>query len=45
MDSLAETLKQTAEAAISSTGYVMDEASGMYYDYNSGYYYDPVSIN
>lgn len=42
-DSLAETLKQTAEAAISSTGYVMDEASGMYYDYNSGYYYDPNS--
>lgn len=43
IESLAETLRQTAENAVQESGYVMDMESGMYYDYKSGYYYDPVS--
>lgn len=44
IESLAETLRQTAETAVEDSGYVMDMESGMYYDYKSGYYYDPVSM-
>ncbi len=43
MLSIAETLKQTAEAALVQTGFVFDENTGLYYDYNSGYYYNQVS--
>ncbi|XP_030832533.1 angiogenic factor with G patch and FHA domains 1 isoform X2 [Strongylocentrotus purpuratus] len=39
--SVAESVRATAEAALAQSGVVLDEASGMYYDYNSGYYYDP----
>lgn len=38
--SIADSLKATAEAAMSQTGYVYDEQSGLYYDYNTGYYYN-----
>ncbi|XP_063956229.1 angiogenic factor with G patch and FHA domains 1-like isoform X3 [Lytechinus pictus] len=39
--SIAESLRATAEYALARTNVVLDEYSGMYYDYNSGYYYDP----
>ncbi|XP_078668378.1 uncharacterized protein LOC144909878 isoform X1 [Branchiostoma floridae x Branchiostoma belcheri] len=39
--SLADSLRATAEAALSQTGTVYDETSGMYYDYTTGMYYDP----
>ncbi|XP_067667160.1 angiogenic factor with G patch and FHA domains 1-like isoform X2 [Haliotis asinina] len=38
--SIAESLKQTAEATLSQSGFVFDDNSGLYYDYNSGYYYN-----
>ncbi|XP_048475303.1 angiogenic factor with G patch and FHA domains 1 [Rhincodon typus] len=38
--SLADSLRATAEAAMSQTGFTYDESSGMYYDYSTGYYYD-----
>ncbi|XP_070542245.1 angiogenic factor with G patch and FHA domains 1-like isoform X1 [Ptychodera flava] len=38
--SIAESLKSTAEAALSQSGFVFDEQTGFYYDYNTGYYYD-----
>ncbi|XP_072039053.1 uncharacterized protein [Amphiura filiformis] len=41
--SLADSLKATAEAALSNSGYVLDQTSGLYYDYSTGYYYDPVN--
>lgn len=43
--SVAELLRDTANACLNQNGYVYDEKSGLYYDYNSGYYYDPVSEN
>ncbi|XP_053303937.1 angiogenic factor with G patch and FHA domains 1 isoform X2 [Spea bombifrons] len=39
-ESLAESLRATAEAALSQTGYTYDESSGMYYDHSTGFYYD-----
>ncbi|XP_078573144.1 angiogenic factor with G patch and FHA domains 1-like isoform X7 [Branchiostoma floridae x Branchiostoma japonicum] len=39
--SLADSLRATAEAALSQTGTVYDETSGLYYDYTTGMYYDP----
>ncbi|XP_030049114.1 angiogenic factor with G patch and FHA domains 1 isoform X2 [Microcaecilia unicolor] len=41
--SLAESLRATAEAAVSQTGFTYDESSGLYYDYNTGFYYDSES--
>ncbi|KAM4707404.1 angiogenic factor with G patch and FHA domains 1 [Discoglossus pictus] len=38
--SLAESLRATAEAAVSQTGFTYDESSGMYYDHSTGFYYD-----
>ncbi|XP_069794065.1 angiogenic factor with G patch and FHA domains 1 isoform X2 [Narcine bancroftii] len=38
--SLAESLRATAEAAVSQTGFTYDESSGLYYDNNTGFYYD-----
>ncbi|XP_069483545.1 angiogenic factor with G patch and FHA domains 1 [Ambystoma mexicanum] len=38
--SLAETLRATAEAALSQTGFTYDENTGMYFDHGSGFYYD-----
>lgn len=38
--SLAESLRATAEAAMSQTGFTYDESSGLYYDYSTGFYYD-----
>ncbi|XP_075038241.1 angiogenic factor with G patch and FHA domains 1 isoform X2 [Mixophyes fleayi] len=41
--SLAESLRATAEAALSQTGFAYDESSGMYYDHSTGFYYDSES--
>ncbi|XP_075694693.1 angiogenic factor with G patch and FHA domains 1 [Rhinoderma darwinii] len=41
--SLAETLRATAEAALSQTGFTYDENTGMYYDRSTGFYYDSES--
>ncbi|KAG9488131.1 angiogenic factor with G patch and FHA domains 1 isoform X1 [Eleutherodactylus coqui] len=41
--SLAESLRATAEAALSQTGFTYDENSGMYYDHSTGFYYDSES--
>uniref|UniRef100_A0A8C5PZC6 Angiogenic factor with G-patch and FHA domains 1 n=1 Tax=Leptobrachium leishanense TaxID=445787 RepID=A0A8C5PZC6_9ANUR len=41
--SVADTLRATAEAALSQTGYTYDEHSGMYYDHTTGFYYDSES--
>ncbi|XP_029431193.1 angiogenic factor with G patch and FHA domains 1 isoform X2 [Rhinatrema bivittatum] len=38
--SLAESLRATAEAAVSQTGFTYDESSGLYYDHSTGFYYD-----
>ncbi|XP_078071073.1 angiogenic factor with G patch and FHA domains 1 isoform X1 [Mustelus asterias] len=38
--SLADSLRATAEAAMSQTGFTYDESSGLYYDYSTGFYYD-----
>ncbi|XP_005992687.1 angiogenic factor with G patch and FHA domains 1 [Latimeria chalumnae] len=38
--SLAESLRATAEAVVSQTGFTYDENSGMYYDHSTGFYYD-----
>ncbi|XP_059830479.1 angiogenic factor with G patch and FHA domains 1 isoform X1 [Hypanus sabinus] len=38
--SLAESLRVTAEAAMSQTGFMYDGSSGLYYDYSTGFYYD-----
>lgn len=40
--SLAESLRATAEAALSQTGFAYDENTGMYYDHSTGFYYDSV---
>ncbi|XP_036384932.1 angiogenic factor with G patch and FHA domains 1 [Megalops cyprinoides] len=41
--SIAEMLRATAEEAVSQTGFVFDETSGMYYDHSTGFYYDSTS--
>ncbi|XP_018412771.1 PREDICTED: angiogenic factor with G patch and FHA domains 1 isoform X2 [Nanorana parkeri] len=41
--SLAESLRATAEAALSQTGFTYDESTGMYYDHSTGFYYDSES--
>nr|XP_033785212.1 angiogenic factor with G patch and FHA domains 1 [Geotrypetes seraphini] len=38
--SLAESLRATAEAAVTQTGFTYDESSGLYYDNKTGFYYD-----
>ncbi|KAK5648345.1 hypothetical protein RI129_003237 [Pyrocoelia pectoralis] len=38
--SVSEEIKEAAEIAMQSTGFVYEETSGLYYDYNSGYYYN-----
>ncbi|KAM8960841.1 angiogenic factor with G patch and FHA domains 1 [Pelodytes ibericus] len=42
-ESIAESLRATAEAALSQTGFAYDESSGMYYDHSTGFYYDSES--
>ncbi|KAE8636087.1 hypothetical protein XENTR_v10002835 [Xenopus tropicalis] len=41
--SLADSLRATAEAAVTQTGFVYDENTGMYYDHSTGFYYDSES--
>uniref|UniRef100_A0A3P9MVD4 Angiogenic factor with G patch and FHA domains 1 n=1 Tax=Poecilia reticulata TaxID=8081 RepID=A0A3P9MVD4_POERE len=41
--SIADMLRATAEEAMTQTGFVFDETSGMYYDHSTGFYYDSVS--
>ncbi|KAG8456510.1 hypothetical protein GDO86_002333 [Hymenochirus boettgeri] len=41
--SLADSLRATAEAAVSQTGFVYDESTGMYFDHSTGFYYDSES--
>ncbi|XP_037229029.1 angiogenic factor with G patch and FHA domains 1 isoform X2 [Falco biarmicus] len=38
--SLAETLRAAAEAAVSQTGFIYDENTGLYYDHSTGFYYN-----
>ncbi|XP_036444536.1 angiogenic factor with G patch and FHA domains 1 isoform X1 [Colossoma macropomum] len=38
--SIADMLRATAEEALTQTGFVFDENSGMYYDHATGFYYD-----
>lgn len=40
--SIADMLRATAEEAMTQTGFVFDETSGMYYDHSTGFYYDSV---
>ncbi|XP_037534522.1 angiogenic factor with G patch and FHA domains 1 [Nematolebias whitei] len=41
--SIADMLRATAEEAMTQTGFVFDETSGMYYDHSTCFYYDSVS--
>ncbi|XP_020559240.1 angiogenic factor with G patch and FHA domains 1 isoform X2 [Oryzias latipes] len=41
--SIADMLRATAEEAMTQTGFVFDETSGMYYDHGTGFYYDSAS--
>ncbi|KAI5612952.1 angiogenic factor with G patch and FHA domains 1 [Silurus asotus] len=41
--SIAAMLRATAEEAVTQTGFVFDESSGMYYDHSTGFYYDSSS--
>ncbi|XP_072518474.1 angiogenic factor with G patch and FHA domains 1 [Salminus brasiliensis] len=41
--SIADMLRATAEEALTQTGFVFDETSGMYYDHATGFYYDSAS--
>ncbi|XP_041914479.1 angiogenic factor with G patch and FHA domains 1 [Alosa sapidissima] len=41
--SIADMLRATAEEALSHTGFVFDENSGMYYDHSTGFFYDSVN--
>lgn len=41
--SIADMLRATAEEAMTQTGFVFDETTGMYYDHSTGFYYDSVS--
>ncbi|XP_066157411.1 angiogenic factor with G patch and FHA domains 1 isoform X1 [Euwallacea fornicatus] len=38
--SLVDDIREAAEQAVQNSGFVYDEASGLYYDSNSGYYYN-----
>ncbi|XP_029798325.1 angiogenic factor with G patch and FHA domains 1 isoform X2 [Suricata suricatta] len=38
--SLAESLRAAAEAAVSQTGFIYDENTGLYFDHSTGFYYD-----
>ncbi|XP_019387756.1 PREDICTED: angiogenic factor with G patch and FHA domains 1 isoform X2 [Crocodylus porosus] len=38
--SLAESLRAAAEAAVSQTGFIYDENTGLYYDHTTGFYYN-----
>lgn len=40
--SIADMLRATAEEAMTQTGFVFDETSGMYYDHSTCFYYDSV---
>lgn len=42
--SLADDIREAAEQAMQSSGFVYEENSGLYYDYNSGYYYNAVRL-
>lgn len=42
--SIADMLRATAEEAMTQTGFVFDETSGMYYDHSTGFYYDSVCL-
>uniref|UniRef100_A0A8D0LB62 Angiogenic factor with G patch and FHA domains 1 n=1 Tax=Sphenodon punctatus TaxID=8508 RepID=A0A8D0LB62_SPHPU len=37
---LAESLRAAAEAAVSQTGFIYDEHTGLYYDYSTGFFYN-----
>ncbi|XP_074851549.1 angiogenic factor with G patch and FHA domains 1 isoform X2 [Carettochelys insculpta] len=37
---LAESLRAAAEAAVSQTGFIYDENTGLYYDHSTGFYYN-----
>ncbi|XP_073200279.1 angiogenic factor with G patch and FHA domains 1 isoform X2 [Lepidochelys kempii] len=37
---LAESLRAAAEAAVSQTGFIYDETTGLYYDHSTGFYYN-----
>uniref|UniRef100_A0A1A7YJE6 Angiogenic factor with G patch and FHA domains 1 n=2 Tax=Iconisemion striatum TaxID=60296 RepID=A0A1A7YJE6_9TELE len=41
--SIADMLRATAEQAMTQTGFVFDETSGMYYDHSTSFYYDSAS--
>ncbi|XP_076259686.1 angiogenic factor with G patch and FHA domains 1 isoform X1 [Rhynchophorus ferrugineus] len=38
--SLVDDIREAAEQAVQSSGFVYEATSGLYYDYNSGYYYN-----
>ncbi|KAM4810185.1 angiogenic factor with G patch and FHA domains 1 [Rhinophrynus dorsalis] len=38
--SLAKSLRATAEAALSQTGFTYDYSTGLYFDHSTGFYYD-----
>eukprot|EP00066_Takifugu_rubripes_P023255 XP_011612521.1 PREDICTED: angiogenic factor with G patch and FHA domains 1 [Takifugu rubripes] len=42
-NSIADMLRATAEEAMTQTGFVFDETTGMYYDHSTGFYYDSVN--
>ena len=44
LQDIATSIREAAQQATTSHGFVFDETTGLYYDYNTGYYYDPVSI-
>ncbi|XP_070599313.1 angiogenic factor with G patch and FHA domains 1 [Erythrolamprus reginae] len=39
-ETLAESLRAAAEAAVSQTGFTYDENTGLYYDHSTGFYYN-----
>lgn len=41
--SIADLLRATAEQAMTQTGFIFDETTGLYYDHSTGFYYDSVS--
>jgi len=42
-ESIAESVKSVAEAAVQESQFIFDTETGLYYDYVSGQYYDAVS--
>ncbi|XP_042307487.1 angiogenic factor with G patch and FHA domains 1 isoform X2 [Sceloporus undulatus] len=40
---LAESIRAAAEAAVSQTGFIYDETTGLYYDHSTGFYYNSES--